>query len=201
MITAVLGTLGGVAVATRDRDPGVTVAAGSSTTQSPPPTTAALPDASAIVARWDNACGVAPKIAPIAGVRLTIDVPSGVVQPGASVTSPIVLENTTDHVIHFGTGMGTWYVTTPAGRVVGTSAGYLKVTIGYLFDLPADARTRPPHPAGGFAANSGSCAGSEFTPPRPTPLPPGHYLAWFGIPSGAGGMFISEPAPFEVGGA
>lgn len=199
LVTAAVGTLGGVAVATRDDGRGITVTAGSSTTQSPP-TTAALPDASAIVAHWDNACGVAPTIAPVAGLRFTIDVPAGVVQPGASVTSPVVLENTTDHVINFGTGMGTWYVTTPNGRVVGTSAGYARYTIGYGVRVDARSREMPSQPQGGFAANSGSCAGSEFTPPRPTPLPQGHYLAWFGIPSGAGTMFLSEPVPFEVAG-
>jgi hypothetical protein len=201
VITAAVGTLGGVAVATRNDGPGITVTAGSSTTQSPP-TTSALPPPSALVAQWDNICGVAPRLAAIPGLRFTLDLPSRVVQQGASVTPAIVLENTTDHEIRFGTGMGTWYVTTPAGRVVGTSAGYGKYMIGYRVDVAAHSRELPSTPSASFAASTGSCAGSQFNPPRPMPLPQGHYLAWFGIPSPPpGSMFLSDPVPFEVAGA
>jgi hypothetical protein len=197
LVTATVGTLAGVAVATRDDGPGVTITAGSSTTRSPA-TTIALPDPSALVTHWNTDCGVAPKFAPIAGLRFTLELESTVVQPGASARPTIVLENTTAHEIRFGAGMGTWYVTSYAGRVVGTSTGYGKYMIGYRVDVAAHSRELPSTPSASFAADSGSCAGSQA---QPVPLPTGDYLAWFALPTAPGRMFLSEPVPFEVSAA
>jgi len=200
LVTATVGTLAGVAVATRDEHGGITVTAGSSTTHSPA-TTIALPDPGALIAHWNTACGVAPKFAPIAGLRFTLELESTVVQPGASARPTIVLENTTDHEVGFDTGNGTWYVTNPAGLVVGTSAGYGRYAgPGYMVRIPAYSIVRRPSTLSGhFEASSGSCSGSGLDPPPAMPLEPGRYLAWFALPHSSDGTnFLSEPVPFEV---
>lgn len=198
-VTAGVGALVGVVVANHG-DSGITVTAGSSTSAAS--STTVPPGASSLVDHWDSSCGTAPRLAPLAGLRFTIDLEARVLHPGEGMRAALVFENTTDHEIRVGTGIGAWYVSTPTGRVVGTSAGYPVVSIGYGFTVAAHRSTVPAEPKGFIGSDGGACAttggpAADLTPP----LPRGHYLAWFGIPDTKGGMFVSEPAPFEVGGA
>jgi hypothetical protein len=201
VVTAAVGTLAGVAAATRDDGPGITVTAGSSTTQSSPPTTATLPDPSALIGHWNTDCGPVPGLAPVSGLRFTIDLQSPVVAPGGGTPAELRFENTTGKEILVGTGVGAWFVTTPDGRLVGTSLGYPVITIGYMFTVAAQQSTVPSEPRGGVGSVVGACTKSAATADQTPPLPRGRYLAWFGIPTDAGAMFISEPARFEVAGA
>ena len=200
VITAAVGTLAGVAAAARHDRPGVTVSAGASTTLSPP-TTAALPGPGALIEHWNTECGPVPGLAPISGVRFTLALQSPVVAPGGGTPADLRFENTTGHEIQVGTGIGAWFVTTPDDRLVGTSLGYPVLSIGYMFRIAAHESTVPSEPGGSVGAVIGACTKSAPTADQTPPLPRGRYLAWFGIPTDAGAMFISEPAPFEVAGA
>lgn len=206
VVTAGVGSLVGVVVANRGDNAGVSVSAGaSSSSVSTPPSTqapAALPSPSALVDRWNASCGTAPRLSPVAGLRFTLQLASSVVTPGAGTRAALVFENTTDKEVQVGTGVGAWYVSTPTGRLVGTSAGYPVILIGYSFTVAARRFTIPFEPEGFIGSLVGACTTSGGDAADLTaPLPRGHYLAWFGIPDTKGGMFVSEPAPFEVGGA
>jgi hypothetical protein len=134
-------------------------------------------------------------------LRFTLELESTVVQPGGGTQADLRFENTTGHKILVGTGVGAWFVTTPDARLVGTSRGYPVVSIGYMFVVAAHQSTVPAEPGGSVGSVVGACTKSAPTADQTPPLPRGQYLAWFGIPTDAGAMFISEPAPFEVAGA
>ncbi len=204
-VTVAAAAVGGVALAVHHSGDGVTITAGATTTTSAPAATSTTSlTASALIDGWNTECGVAPHPTTIDGLRFTIEPPSGPVRPGQSAAARFLVENTTDHKIDVATGVGAWYVTTPAGRLVGTSAGYAVIDIGYALTVPAGRQISPAFPSGSFAANSGSCAGSQFSPPRPTPLPAGSYLLWFSMPvstaDSPGGALLSTPVPFSVAG-
>jgi hypothetical protein len=205
VVTAGVGIVAGIAAATRDHDSEVTVTAGSSTSVGTVPRPTAALSPSALVAGWNPACGSVPKLATVGGLRFTLSLPSTVVAPGETLTAVSVLRNATDHEIQFGTGVGAWYITTPSGRLVGTSSGYPVYTIGYRVVVPAHGRVAPHALGAVVAAVVAACAPSSASPASPQispPLPRGKYLAWYGLPIGPSyGEFVSEPAPIEVGGA
>jgi hypothetical protein len=191
-VTVGTSAIVGVSVATRDHGPGITVTAGSSTS------IPSAPQASA--PKWTTACGAAPQISTLPGLRFTLELASDVVRPGASAKATIVLENTSDRDVQFVTGMaGAWVVTTPTGEIVASSAPETVFAIGYGIDVPAHRTVRPAHPSAGFTAAAPSC--TENAPP-PVPLPAGRYLAWYLVSRSSPNpsVLLSRPAPFEVAG-
>ncbi|MDQ1466608.1 MAG: hypothetical protein QOH10_1023 [Actinomycetota bacterium] len=209
LASAAVVTLGAVAIAgvvfaVRDHGSGMTVTAGSPTSVASAPKASGQLGPNALIAGWNTDCGQVPVLAPVDGLRFTLALGSPVVAPGESVKASSVLENQTAHDVRFGTGIGTWYITTPAGRLVGTNRGYAKPTIGYGVVIPAYGRVTPRDLTTSVAANAGACAPWVASPASPLispPLPRGHYLAWYGLPTTPGAEFVSEPARFDVGGA